>query len=135
MPQRWRMFSRDGTGNRLLNPATFAYKRDPAEKHVGFVAEDVPDLLATQDRKGLSAMDVVAVVTKVVQKQQKHLVHPFNNANGAQASSKQPFIVDFPVRFPHLWQQGTHRHWTTCPSWSHEHIESSGEISLLANAR
>ncbi|MEO5372522.1 MAG: tail fiber domain-containing protein [Magnetococcus sp. DMHC-1] len=54
-----------------LNPVTFAYKKDPAEKHVGFIAEDVPDLLATQDRKGLSAMDVVAVVTKVVQEQQE----------------------------------------------------------------
>jgi len=35
---------------------------------VGFIAEDVPDLVATEDRKG---MDVVAVLTKVVQDQQK----------------------------------------------------------------
>ncbi|MBF0153358.1 MAG: tail fiber domain-containing protein [Magnetococcales bacterium] len=54
-----------------LTPVTYAYKKDPAEKHVGFIAEDVPDLLATQDRKGVSAMDVVAVVTKVVQEQQE----------------------------------------------------------------
>jgi hypothetical protein len=38
---------------------------------VGFIAEDVPDLVAMPDRKGLSAMDVVAVLTKVVQQQQK----------------------------------------------------------------
>jgi hypothetical protein len=38
---------------------------------VGFVAEDVPDLIATKDRKGLSPMDIVAVLTKVVQEQQK----------------------------------------------------------------
>jgi len=38
---------------------------------VGFIAEDVPELLATKDRKGLSPMDIVAVLTRVVQEQQK----------------------------------------------------------------
>ena len=54
-----------------LEPVKFSYKVNPAEKHVGFIAEDVPDLVATEDRKGMSAMDVVAVLTKVVQDQQK----------------------------------------------------------------
>lgn len=58
---------------RNLNPVTYAYKVDPAEKHVGFIAEDVPDLVATQDRKHLSPMDIVAVLTKVVQEQQKEI--------------------------------------------------------------
>jgi hypothetical protein len=31
----------------------------------------VPSLVATKDRKGLSPMDIVAVLTKVVQEQQK----------------------------------------------------------------
>ena len=53
-----------------LNPATFAYKAVPGEQHVGFIAEDVPGLVATADRKGMSPMDVVAVLTKVVQQQQ-----------------------------------------------------------------
>jgi len=56
---------------RGLNPVTFSYKVSPEENHVGFVAEEVPDLVATKDRKGLSPMDVVAVLTKVVQEQQK----------------------------------------------------------------
>lgn len=55
-----------------LDPVTFKYKVDD-EAHVGFIAEDVPDLVATGDRKGLSAMDIVAVLTKVVQQQQKEL--------------------------------------------------------------
>jgi hypothetical protein len=55
-----------------LDPVTFKYKIDD-EAHVGFIAEDVPDLVATDDRKGLSAMDIVAVLTKVVQQQQKEL--------------------------------------------------------------
>jgi hypothetical protein len=50
-----------------LNPVKFAYKVDGTEKHVGFIAEEVPDLVATKDRKGLSPMDIVAVLTKVVQ--------------------------------------------------------------------
>ena len=54
-----------------LNPVKFAYKTDGTEKHVGFIAEEVPDLVATKDRKGLSPMDIVAVLTKVVQEQQK----------------------------------------------------------------
>ena len=53
-----------------LNPVTFTYKAAPEEQHVGFIAEDVPDLLATKDRKGLSPMDIVSVLTKVVQEQQ-----------------------------------------------------------------
>jgi len=56
---------------RGLNPVTFSYKVAPEENHVGFIAEDVPDLIATKDRKGLSPMDIVAVLTKVVQEQQR----------------------------------------------------------------
>jgi hypothetical protein len=53
-----------------LQPVTYTYKVDPSEHHVGFIAEDVPELVATPDRKGLSPMDIVAVLTKVVQEQQ-----------------------------------------------------------------
>lgn len=53
-----------------LQPVRYAYKVDPSEHHVGFIAEDVPNLVATKDRKSLSPMDVVAVLTKVVQEQQ-----------------------------------------------------------------
>ena len=55
---------------KALQPVTFAYKANPAEMNVGFIAEDVPDLVATADRKGLSSMDIV-VLTKVVQEQQR----------------------------------------------------------------
>ena len=54
-----------------LNPVTFTYKASPEQGHVGFIAEDVPTLVATKDRKGLSAMDIVAVLTKALQEQQK----------------------------------------------------------------
>jgi len=50
-----------------LNPIKYNYKTDKDERHLGFIAEDVPDLVAVKDRKGLSPMDIVAVLTKVVQ--------------------------------------------------------------------
>jgi hypothetical protein len=59
----------DVLGN--LDPVKYNYKADKADRHIGFIAEDVPDLVASKDRKGMSPMDVVAVLTKVVQEQQK----------------------------------------------------------------
>jgi hypothetical protein len=56
-----------------LNPVTFTYKTMPEQNHVGFVAEEVPEIVAMRDRKGLSALDIVAVLTKVVQEQQNSL--------------------------------------------------------------
>lgn len=56
-----------------LEPVHFNYKQDAVERYVGFIAEDVPELVATTDRKGLSTMDIVAVLTKVVQMQQKQI--------------------------------------------------------------
>ena len=56
-----------------LQPVQFNYKSDEDESYVGFIAEDVPELVATSDRKGLSAMDIVAVLTRVIQLQQQQI--------------------------------------------------------------
>lgn len=56
---------------RKLEPVTYNYKVDPKEHHVGFIAEDVPDLVAAKDHKSLSPLDIVALLTKVVQQQQQ----------------------------------------------------------------
>jgi hypothetical protein len=56
-----------------LEPVQFNYKNDSNERYVGFIAEDVPDLVATSGRDGLSAMDIVAVLTRVVQQQQQRI--------------------------------------------------------------
>lgn len=58
---------------RNLTAVQFNYKLDINDSHVGFIAEDVPELVATADRRGLSSMDIVAVLTKVVQAQQLRL--------------------------------------------------------------
>ncbi len=57
----------------VLRPTKFNYKLDKEEEYIGFIAEDVPELVASKDRKGLSPMDIVAVLTKVVQTQQKKI--------------------------------------------------------------
>ena len=56
-----------------LEPVSFRYRADTAETHLGFIAEDVPDLVATADRSGLSAMDIVAALTRVIQEQEKRI--------------------------------------------------------------
>jgi hypothetical protein len=56
-----------------LNPVKFKYKADQDEENLGLIAEDVPDLVATKDRKGLTPMDFVAVLTKVMQKQNEDI--------------------------------------------------------------
>jgi len=56
-----------------LEPMTYNYKGDIKESYVGFIAEDVPDLVAINSRDGLGAMDMVAVLTKVVQEQDKKI--------------------------------------------------------------
>jgi hypothetical protein len=54
-----------------LQPVKYNFRKDPSKDlTVGFIAEDVPDLVATKDKKALSPLEIVAVLTKVVQEQQ-----------------------------------------------------------------
>jgi hypothetical protein len=54
-----------------LNPVKFNFKADnDKNRHIGFIAEDVPELVATSDRKTLSPMDIVAVLTQALKEQQ-----------------------------------------------------------------
>jgi hypothetical protein len=54
-----------------LNPITFNYKGEQDEEQLGFIAEEVPEMVATKNRDAISAMDIVTLLTKVVQEQQK----------------------------------------------------------------
>jgi len=71
-----------------LKPVEFAYKADLQEKHIGFIAEDAPELVASKDRKGMSSMDVVAVLTKVVQEQQKTIIELSKQMAQLQAEAR-----------------------------------------------
>ena len=47
-------------------------KDDPTcEQRVGFIAEDVPEIVANADRKSVPIMDVVALLTGVVKEKQQ----------------------------------------------------------------
>lgn len=49
-----------------LNLVTFRYKEEAEQTiHAGFIAEDVPELVASIDQKGLSALEIVSVLTKI----------------------------------------------------------------------
>lgn len=56
-----------------LEPVRFSYRSERGEDYVGFIAEDVPGLVATGNRDGLSTMDIVAVLTRVIQDQQRRI--------------------------------------------------------------
>ncbi|HEX5786549.1 MAG TPA: SH3 domain-containing protein [Woeseiaceae bacterium] len=58
---------------RHMQPVRFRYRGADAETYVGFIAEDVPELVAMADRQGLSSMDIAAVLTRVVQSQQQQI--------------------------------------------------------------
>jgi hypothetical protein len=70
-----------------LRPVTFKYIDDD-EVRAGFVAEEVPNLVATGDRKSLSAMDFVAVLTRVVQFQQRQIRELSERLGTAPAESR-----------------------------------------------
>jgi hypothetical protein len=58
-----------------LNPVKFNFKADSDKnRHIGFIAEDVPELVATSDRKTLSPMDIVAVLTQALKEQQNTIL-------------------------------------------------------------
>jgi len=57
-----------------LQPVTFRYKADEErDLQVGFIAEDVPELVSVPGRKGVSSMDIVAVLTKVLQEKDREI--------------------------------------------------------------
>ncbi len=58
---------------RNLKPIKYNYKEDKEEQYLGFIAEDVPELVAMNERNGLHTMDVVTILTKVVQNQQEEV--------------------------------------------------------------
>lgn len=72
-----------------LSPVKFKYIADAENvNHVGFIAEDVPDLVATPDRKGLSAMDIVGVLTKAVQEQQQTILALTEKVTALEAAKR-----------------------------------------------
>lgn len=70
---------------KALIPVEFVYKADPSETKIGFIAEDVPELVATNGRKGLSAMDIVGVLARVLKDQQNLVERQQNSIQNLEA--------------------------------------------------
>jgi Chaperone of endosialidase len=68
-----------------LQPVKFRYKEQTKE-NLGFIAEDVPALVAMEGRKSIAPMDLIALLTKVVQEQQK-TIDGQRESLGAQRAS------------------------------------------------
>ncbi len=65
-----------------LNAVKYNYKADSQkEQHIGFIAEEVPDLVANSERDRLSPMDLIAVLTKAVQEQQRTITELASEMN------------------------------------------------------
>lgn len=81
---------------RQLTPVEFVYKDDPAaEKQVGFIAEDVPEIVANADRKSVPVMDVLALVTRVVKDQQQTIDEQKKSIDAQrQANDDQQKVID-----------------------------------------
>jgi hypothetical protein len=56
-----------------LKPVTFVYKQNPSDPKVGFIAEDMPELVSVPKKNAVAAIEIVSVVTKVVQEQRKEI--------------------------------------------------------------
>ncbi len=57
----------------LLNPVEFNFKGDTKRKTMGFIAEDVPDIIAAGDKKAISPMEILTVLVGEV-KEQENLI-------------------------------------------------------------
>ncbi|MBK6510524.1 MAG: tail fiber domain-containing protein [Haliea sp.] len=71
-----------------LSPVRYVYKNSRDEAYVGFIAEDVPELVASNDHKSLSPMDIVAVLTTVT-KDQKAEIASLRKLLAEQESTNQ----------------------------------------------
>lgn len=56
-----------------LQPVSFKYKKGPDDAQLGFIAEDVPELVADSARRSLSPLEILAVLTKAIQDQDREI--------------------------------------------------------------
>lgn len=66
-----------------LNPVTFNYNVSP-QTNAGFIAEDVPEIVALKGRQALNAMDIIAILTKAAQDQEAEIKNQTEEINEIQ---------------------------------------------------
>jgi len=71
-----------------LHPVKYRLKSDPHQNpHIGFVAEDLPPLLTTPDRKAYKPTDILAVLTMVIQRLQERINQLTEKVNAVSESA------------------------------------------------
>ncbi len=76
-----------------LEAVKFRYKGGE-ERHVGFIAEEVPALVASPDRQYLSSMDIVAVLARALQEQQREIAALQERLHELEGTSGRPTEVE-----------------------------------------
>ncbi|MDX1405335.1 MAG: SH3 domain-containing protein [Woeseiaceae bacterium] len=56
-----------------IEPVTFSFAENDPERHIGFLAENAPELVASSESEGLKPLEIVAVLMKVVKLQQHQI--------------------------------------------------------------
>ena len=55
-----------------LEVVKFGFKNDPAKReNIGFIAEQVPDIITDDDHKSVRYIEIISALTKVVKEQEK----------------------------------------------------------------
>jgi hypothetical protein len=73
---------------RRLRAVKYRHKDDPNRRqHIGFVAEELPSLLTTPDRKAYKPTDILAILTMVIQSQQVQIQDLLKITDTAKAAT------------------------------------------------
>jgi Chaperone of endosialidase len=57
-----------------LEPVKFAFKNDSSKReNIGFIAEDVPDIVSDEDHKSVRYMEIISALTKIVKEQEERI--------------------------------------------------------------
>ncbi len=73
-----------------LNPVKFHFKADEEQKvNLGFIAEDVPPLIASDDHKAITPAHIITVLTSVVKEHQRLLETLVENRKVKQATGAE----------------------------------------------
>ncbi|HXU38882.1 MAG TPA: tail fiber domain-containing protein, partial [Blastocatellia bacterium] len=86
-----------------LNPIRYDYKGQKAfRQNLGFIAEEMPDNLASEDRKSVSPFEVIPVLTRVAKEQQKTIARLQETIRALQEEVRRNLVSTVPTTGPIL---------------------------------
>ena len=97
-----------------LDAMSFAYIADPNQPRLGFIAEEVPEVFGTADRKGVDPMGITAALTVIIQQQRDtideitQLLESFQISTGLTGTTHQAGVLSIPTGVSPLnWPTGS----------------------------